>query len=114
MRTASGTTSKWFRIFVAEGVSSIISYPALSYTVTLASPPSTKYDLYVYDGDGNAPDCLGNAKKGVGTPESVSDKWGDSVGSDDGKWIAIEVRYVSGDACGPGDTWNLTVEGHTQ
>jgi hypothetical protein len=98
---------------VNEAVSSIISYPALSYTVTLTSPPGELFDLYVYTGDINGPSCLGSGKKGAGSPESVSAKWGDNIGTDDTTVISIEVRYVSGMDCSPPPSWNLKVAGHT-
>ena len=31
----------------------------------------------------------------------------------DGKWISIEVRYVSGKLCDPGHKWTVAVSGHT-
>jgi hypothetical protein len=114
VESATGNTSRWFHIYVAEAVSSVVDYPPLSYTATLSSPPGMNYDLYVYTGDTGGPDCQAQPVKGSGTPEQVSDQWGDSIGSEDGTWITLEVRYVSGDACGPQDSWTLTIAGHTQ
>lgn len=112
VRTASGETSAWFNVLVEEAVSSILDYPGLSYTVTLASPASTSYGLFVYTG-GGSPTCFGAAKQGTGSPATVHDSWSDSIGIDDSTWITIEVRYLSGGACGPSDQWTLTVAGHT-
>ncbi len=111
LRTATGHTSKWFKIFVAEGVSSLISYPQLSYTATLESPAATNYDLYVYPGGSGSVDCGASPLHGAGSPEQVSQTWGDSIGSDDGTWFAIEVRHVDGDDCS--SDWTLSFEGHT-
>lgn len=113
MRMASGNTSKWFVIFVKEGVSSIIDYPALSFTATLQSPGKMDYDLFLYTGDFTNPDCAAAPEKALGLPESISKKWGDTLGTDDGTWYVLEVRYISGDACGNSDLWTLNVTGHT-
>lgn len=111
-RTVKGTTAKWFKVLVNEAVSSVISYPKLSYTATLTSPAGMDFDLFEYDGTASQPTCAGNPKHAAGNPESVTDIWGDSVGSDDTRWITLEVRYIAGDMC-PADQWTLTVKGHT-
>jgi hypothetical protein len=108
--TASGNTSRWFRIHVLED--SNFSNP-LSYTASLVSPAGMNFDLYVYRGDDTAPDCFASGTKGVGTPEAVTERWDDSFGSEDGTWFIIEVRYQSGTACGDDATWTLSVAGHT-
>lgn len=112
-RTASGTTSRWFKVLVEEVVSDLFDYPRLSYTVTLASPPETSYGLFVYTGTETMATCTAGMKQGTGVPESVSDTWGDALGIDDSTWLTIEVRYLSGGACGPSDEWHLIVRGHT-
>lgn len=111
-RIVKGTTSKWFKVQVNEAVSSIISFPQLSYTATLAAPAGMDFDLFEYDGTTATPSCAGNPKHAMGNPESVSDVWGDTLNSDDTRWITLEVRYVSGEIC-PADQWILTVQGHT-
>jgi hypothetical protein len=113
-RTATGNTSHWYSVDVQEQVSSFTSYPQLSYTVTLASPPGTSYGLFVYEGDGSGPTCFAAAMPGTGNPATVTDAWSDTPIADDSRWITIEVRYLSGEACGPSDLWTLAVEGHTQ
>lgn len=113
VRTATGDTSRWFHVYVAEAVSSIIDYPPLSYTATLTSPPGMDYDLYVYTGDVNGPNCLAQGVKGTGQPEQVSATWGDTIGSEDGTYVTFEVRYVSGSACGPQSMWSLQIAGNT-
>ena len=109
VRTLSGITSKWFKLRINEG-SNLIN--DLSYVVTLKSPPGMDFDLYEYVGDGAATNCLGNAIHAMGDPESVSDAWSDSIGTDNGRWISLEVRYISGSACGADAKWTLTAEGH--
>jgi hypothetical protein len=111
-RIVKGTTSKWFKVQVNEAVSSIISFPQLSYTATLATPAGMDFDLFEYDGTTSTPSCAGNPKHAQGNPESVSDVWGDTLNSDDTRWITLEVRYISGEVC-PANQWMLTVQGHT-
>jgi len=48
----------------------------------------------------------------VGTPQTVTNTWGDTLGVDDSTWITLEVRHLSGEACGASDQWTLTVAGH--
>lgn len=117
-KTASGVTSKWFKIHITEEVSSIFESD-LSYTVTLSSPPNMDFDLFVHEGpqDGN-PDCNAPPKKGTpsGNDETVSAMWDDSQGlggKDDSVWLNIEVRYISGMECDAAATWQLSVKGHT-
>lgn len=109
VRTLNGITSKWFKLRINEG-SNLIN--DLSYVVTLKSPPGMDFDLYEYVGDGAATNCLGSAIHAMGDPESVSDAWSDSIGTDNGRWISLEVRYISGSACGADAKWTLTAEGH--
>ena len=111
-RTVKGITSKWFKVLVNEAVSSLISYPQLSYTATLATPPGMDFDLFEYDGSVSTPSCSGSPKHASGSPESVTDTWGDTLTVDDTRWLTLEVRYISGEMC-PSDPWTLTVKGHT-
>lgn len=111
-RIVKGTTSKWFKVMVNEAVSSIISFPQLSYTASLTTPAGMDFDLFEYDGTMASPSCAGNPKHALGNPESVSDSWGDTLNFDDTRWITLEVRYISGEMC-PSDQWTLTVKGHT-
>jgi hypothetical protein len=109
VRTLSGTTSKWFKVHINEGSIIINDF---KYQVILQSPPGMDFDLYEYVGDGAATNCLGNAIHAMGDPESVSDSWSDTIGVDDGRWLSLEVRYISGSACGADAKWTLTVKGH--
>ena len=112
-RLEHGVGSKWYRIYVKEAVSSVISYPDLSFTATLKSPPGVKYDLYVYPGSGDGIECGAAAIHASGVPEAYSQTWNDAAISDNSQWFVFEVRYVSGADCGPGSTWQLEVQGHT-
>ncbi|APR77510.1 Hypothetical protein A7982_02857 [Minicystis rosea] len=113
MRTATGDTSRWLKVQVVESVSSIFDFPSLSYTATLTSPPSTSYGLFVYMGDDVSATCSGSAKQGIGNPAIVTDSWGDTLTVDDTTWLTLEVRYLSGGACGPSNEWTLNIEGNT-
>jgi len=108
---AQGVGSKWFQIFVEESVSSIIDYPPLSFTATLQSPPGASYDLYVYFGDNGGTDCNAAPLHGGGSPQTVQTTWDDNMGIDDGTWLAVEVRYVSGANCL--SLWTLSIQGNT-
>jgi hypothetical protein len=110
-RNETGTTSKWFKLNVQETVNSPFTFPPLSYTATLTSPAGMNFDLYIYDGDSTGPNCMANPAKADGDPDAFSEKWNDTVGSDDTKWIVLEVRYASGTDCS--GSWSLTVQGDT-
>lgn len=113
MRTATGRTSAWFDIFVADTATFGFDWQ-LSYTATLESPPGTSYGLFIYTGDGSGPNCSATPIEGTGDPPSVSDAWADSFSADDSRWLSVEVRYLSGNACGPSDLWTLTMAGNPQ
>ena len=110
VRTVTGTTSKWFKVHINEG--SNLSN-GLSYTVTLQPASGADFDLYVYNGNADQPNCFATPKQAMGVPESYSDAWGDSLGNEDGRWITIEVRHVGGTGCGASAQWTLTVKGNT-
>lgn len=112
-RLEHGVGSKWYRVLVKEAVSSVVSYPSLSFTATLTSPADVHYDLYVYPGSGDGIDCNAAAIHASGVPEAYSAKWKDTPISDDSTWYVFEVRYVSGSDCDPGASWQLEIEGHT-
>lgn len=103
--TAEGTTSKWLKVHVDEA-SGLINQ--LSFSASLQSPPGMLFDLYV-----RRDDCNGSAQMGGGNPESVEQTWGDTILHDDGAWVILEVRYFTGNFCGPAAQWTLTVKGHT-
>lgn len=115
--TVSGNTAKWYVIKIEERDSSI-GGEDLSWRVNLVSPPGMNYDLVVHEGpqDGDV-DC--NGGQSTGTPDvsgetcyhSYDDDQGIG-GEDDTLWLAIEVVYLSGEACTLSDVWTLTIEGH--
>lgn len=109
VRTVSGTTSKWFKVHVTE--SSNFDND-LSYTVTLTPATGVDFDVYVYEGDTMQTNCFAAALQATGVPESFSNAWSDNFGSEDGRWINIEVRYAGGTGCGADAKWTLTVEGN--
>lgn len=80
-----------------------------SYGVTLESPAGSDFDLYVYEGDANGPNCQAVPVKAGGSPEFVLEWWLDNAALDD-RWITIEVRHVSG-PCEAGKPWKLEVLG---
>jgi len=111
MQVVTGTTAKWFVVKVSESS----NQPAtVSYTVSLASPPAMDFDLFVTEGDSGGPNCAGQAGLGVGEPAEVTNSFSDQVGSDDSVVLSIEVRYISGSACGMDAQWTVTVAGNTQ
>ncbi|HHH29339.1 MAG TPA: hypothetical protein ENK57_13480 [Polyangiaceae bacterium] len=114
----TGDTSDWFQVDIVEADGGIFESD-MSFTVTLDIPPGMDYDLIVHEGpEGSGPNC--NAAPMFGQPsgnsETVSHGWDDSQpigGEDDSRWLSIEVLHVSGDDCGPGFQWTLTVAGNT-
>ena len=114
MTSTQGSGSQWVAVQVTENNSSI--FPAgLSYTVTLTSPAGMVYDLSVYEGGSHSgQNC--NAAPMNGTPaggstQSVHHSWGDSLGSDDSRWINIFVNLQSGTDCTA--QWSLEIQGGT-
>ncbi|HVY46527.1 MAG TPA: hypothetical protein VHB21_11640 [Minicystis sp.] len=109
-RVENGTTSAWYKLEVTEDS----DLPTgLSYTVSLQSPADAQFDLFVYEGDNNGVSCTVTPTQGFGNPAQVHNSWGDSYGSDDGRYLIVEVRYVSGGSCGNPSEWTLTIEGDT-
>jgi hypothetical protein len=112
--STQGSGSQWVAVHITENDSSIFG-AGLSYTVTLTSPAGMVYDLSVHEGgSGNGQNC--NAAPMNGTPaggstQSVHHSWGDSLGSDDSRWINIFVNLQSGTDCNA--QWNLVIEGAT-
>lgn len=111
-RVVLGSTSAWMAIEVREAVDSPVSFPQLSYRLTLESPPGMLYELFVYPGNVLGPGCGQTPHQGEGDPPSVTQAWGDIPIFDDSIQLAIEVRHLQGDLCGEAAQWTLTVEGH--
>lgn len=118
MVTRTGDTNKFFKIHIEEQDSGILDPEDLSYTVSLTSPPGAQYNLIVRESSqaASVPNCNGTPKNGTGAPQSVHASWGDDQGfggEDDSVWLIIEIQHVSGEACGPDNSWTLLVRGNT-
>lgn len=112
--STQGSGSQWVAVHITENDSSI--FPSgLSYTVTLTSPAGMVYDLSVYEGgSGSGQNCNASAMNGTpagGSTQSVHHSWGDSLGSDDSRWINIFVNLQSGTDCNA--QWSLDIQGAT-
>jgi len=116
VKTAQGSGSQWFKVRVTEDDSGVTGM-SLAAKATLTSPPGTNFDLYVYTGGSSNVECsaVSKASTTAGT-DTASVEFGESGivsnGSDDSRWVTIEVRWVSG-TCAPTAKWTLTVNGNT-
>ncbi len=116
--TSSGTTSKWLTLIATENDSSPLATP-MKLSVTLTSPGTENFDLYVYlGGSPGAVECSTikqSSTNGTGQTDTVSIQWGESGtfanNSDDTRTITIEVRAAS-TPCDSTATWSLTAHGH--
>ncbi len=111
MRVVTGQTSAWYKLYVEETVSDIFDYPSLSFSADLQSPAGVSYGLFIYPGDDSSPSCSGGTPGSGTPPSSYYADWGDNPGSDDSTWFTLEVRYLSGGACGADAQWTLTIQG---
>ena len=115
VRTTQGTTSQWVQVLATEDNGNWFGHD-LRIKATLASPPGTNFDLYLYQGPDAPGLACGLSPKAtsvlaIGT-DTVADLWSDNANHDDAKIVTFEVRHVSG-ACAPGAQWTLTVTGDT-
>jgi len=118
MQVQHGNTSEWLAIRVVETQYDPIEgdEEPFSYKVTLQSPAGMDFDVFVQLGpnDGGAV-CNAATAQGMGSGgiETISGSWSDNISfgddQDDHRWLSIEVRYVSGTACGADAEWTLTV-----
>jgi hypothetical protein len=114
---AMGTEPTWLAFRVSEDNDSPIG-ESLSFTATLQSPAGYDFDLYVWRGaDGASNGCNGTLQQSTAAsgPDVVHMDWGEAGvanGSDDGRWIAVEIRSKDG-ICDPNAAWTLLVEGDT-
>lgn len=98
--TRTGRASAWFRGRTNE----CSNCPARVQVVfNLTVPAGVDYDLYVYDSCTGA--SIGRSLALAGQPDRVTIERGGDLGSNSFNWY-VEVRYVSGNACG---NWTLTV-----
>lgn len=111
LRVVRGTTARFVKVFVAETVGSVISFPDLKFAARLDNSPSMDFDLKVYVGD-DEPHCDGQTVTATTEPAVVVGTWEDQLNNDDGRWIIFEVAYVGGTACGSAAEWTLTIAGN--
>jgi hypothetical protein len=115
--TAMGHQSAWFRVRVTEDYNNIIYGRTLRTAAKLTSPPGVDFDVFVYVNLGSdAIECSASigAKTTNGNVEQTRTEWGEMNGpngSDDDRWMSIEVRPVFG-ACAPDAMWQLEIEGN--
>ncbi len=111
VRVIRGTTSRFIKVFVAETVSSVFSYPDLKFAAHLANSPGMDFDLNAYVAD-TQPHCNGQLTSATSEPAVVAGVWNDSLNSDDGRWMVFEVAYAGGSSCDSAAEWTLTIAGN--
>lgn len=117
VKTATGSTSQWFKVRITEDDSDIFGV-SLQMRATLVSPAGANFDLYLYRGaNDTAVECSSVAKSSTTTGTDVANmEFGEtgafSNGSDDDRWVTVEVRHVSG-TCAAANKWTLTINGNT-
>ena len=105
--TASGQGSHWFRFYLRETDFSAADLP-LNFTITLTSPEGMNYDpSFVWDCGSTQP--AETSANGPGLEDKTSGGVPDSAGKDSA-FVWVHVSYVSGNACGPDDNWQLTIK----
>ncbi len=119
--TSTGTDSGWVTVKVSEDDSSLFSSKDLRVQLTLTSPSSENFDLYVYEGktvkDGGGVECssVAGSSTNAGTTDVVNLTWSDNHpigGADDTRTITVEVRAASGVKCDGTSSWTIKVEGN--
>lgn len=114
--STSGADSTWITFQVTEDNDGVVG-ESVSFTVTLSSPASVDYDLYVYRGAAGGPTgCSGvlDSSTSSSPTDVVHMSWGEAGvanGVDDRAWVAVEI--VPKDACPDGSQWTLEVAGDT-
>lgn len=113
----TGDTPTWVTFQVSENNSDFTG-ETLSFRVTLASPATADFDLYVFRGpEGGSSGCGGTTMQSTNAAgtDMVQMEWGEGAlanNVDDGVWVAVEVRAKNG-TCDPPAQWTLTVAGDT-
>jgi len=116
VKSATGSTSQWFKVRLSEDDSDVFG-TSMQVRATLVSPAGSNFDLYMYlAGNSSAVECSAVTKSSTTTGTDVtSHEWGEtgtfSNGSDDDRWVTLEVRHVSG-TCAAANKWTLTVNGN--
>jgi hypothetical protein len=117
MLSGMGQTAEWLSVQAIENNNGLTGQ-RMRLKVTLTSPASTNFDLFVYrNGGGTQPECM--AVSGSSTTTStdvVSIDWGETDGAlpngvSDNALVTIEVRAAAGATCVAGQTWSLDVVG---
>jgi hypothetical protein len=117
MLSATGETSQWLSVQAVENNNGLTGQ-RMRIKVTLTSPSTTNFDLYVYrNGGGPTPEC--NTASGMSTTAStdvVSIDWGEMDGgvpngTKDDALVTIEVRAAPAVMCVAGQQWTLDVVG---
>lgn len=113
-QTASDHKSRWLRIKIQEDHHALPQ--GLKFTASLSSPSGNNFDLFVYPGTADGPDCTVSPTKATpsGSTDTVSMAWSESSGSDDSRWMTLEVRHVGDAPCSPSEKWTLLVEGNKE
>lgn len=113
----SGAHPDWITFRVTEDDDDIDG-AAMSFTVSLASPGGTDFDLYVYRSvEGGTSGCGGFLQQSTNLAglDAVSMNWGEALlanGVDDSVWVAVEIVEKT-DSCMPPSEWTLSVQGDT-
>lgn len=116
VQSAQGHTSQWFTVRVTEDDSGPFGVQ-LWMTATLASPPGTNFDLYVYVPSSDTRECSAVSYQSTSTAanDMATAKFGESGvfsnGSNDDRTVTVEVRHVSG-TCDPASKWTLNLYGN--
>jgi hypothetical protein len=109
--TRSDRVERWTSIYVEE--CDDIGWPSLEFFARLIPPSGIDWDLYLYAADtsGNCGAQLDSSTLPGSAIDTVSyGPWGDTWGSDDGRYFCIEVRYYSGSSC---SNWTVETRGKT-
>jgi hypothetical protein len=115
--TASGYRSAWYRVRVTEDNSSVGGL-SLRVAAKLTSPASPMFDVFVYVNTGSDQiECATTTgtTSTAGMTKTVRAEWGEgtfSNGSEDGRYVSIEVRPLSSSGCASTAMWQLEIEGN--
>ena len=116
MVSDTGYQSAWDRVRVTENDSGTFGVPQ-AISVTLTSPSTASYGLFVYVNTGSdVLECMtpNGTPTTSGTTQTLQVTWGEtgtfSNGDDDSRNVSIEVRPLSG-SCSAAQPWQLSVTG---
>jgi hypothetical protein len=108
--TATNYGENWYYFQLREDDSGL-GFPYISARIFLDVPAGVDYDLYVHGG-GSCSSCVISSSSGLqGVDETVYVSWDDSWGSDDDRYVYVEVRWYSGSTLDCGG-WTLTINGN--